>query len=49
VKGLQTADKGYAIPTNWPKNEIIGDHVNIPPANTVDAIKKEEDKNKQEK
>jgi len=40
VKGLQTADKGYAIPANWPNNEIIGDHVIIPPANTVDMIKK---------
>ncbi|MGB9694023.1 MAG: hypothetical protein ACPLYF_04190, partial [Fervidobacterium sp.] len=42
MKGLQTADKEYAIPANWPNNEIIGDHVIIPPANMVDAIKKEE-------
>ncbi len=40
VKGLQTADKGYAIPANWPKNEIIKDHVIVPPANSVDMIKK---------
>ncbi len=40
VKGLQTADKGCAIPANWPNNEIIGDHVIVPPANTVDMIKK---------
>jgi len=40
VKALQIADKGYAIPANWPNNEIIGDHVIIPPANTVDMIKK---------
>ena len=39
VKALQIADKGYAIPANWPNNEIIGDHVIIPPANTVDMIK----------
>jgi peroxiredoxin (alkyl hydroperoxide reductase subunit C) len=40
VKGLQTADKGYAIPANWPNNEIVGEHVIVPPANTVDMIKK---------
>ncbi|MEM2112274.1 MAG: peroxiredoxin [Candidatus Bathyarchaeia archaeon] len=40
VKALQIAEKGYAIPANWPNNEIIGDHVIIPPANTVDMIKK---------
>lgn len=40
VKGLQTADKGYAVPANWPNNEIVGDHVIIPPASTVDMIKK---------
>lgn len=40
VKGLQTADKGYAIPANWPNNEIVGDHVIVPPANTVDMIEK---------
>jgi peroxiredoxin (alkyl hydroperoxide reductase subunit C) len=40
VKALQIADKGYAIPANWPNNEIIGDHVIIPPANTADMIKK---------
>lgn len=40
VEGLQTADKGYAIPANWPHNEVIGDHVIIPPASTVDMIKK---------
>jgi len=40
VKGLQIADKGYAIPANWPNNEIIGDHIIIPPASTVDMINK---------
>lgn len=40
VKALQIADKGYAIPANWPNNEVIGDHVIIPPANTVEMIKK---------
>ncbi|UNQ73936.1 peroxiredoxin [Infirmifilum sp. NZ] len=33
IKGLQTADKyGVAIPANWPNNELVGDHVIIPPA-----------------
>jgi len=40
VKALQIADRGYAIPANWPNNEIIGDNVIVPPANTVDMIKK---------
>ena len=36
VKGLQTADaNGVAVPANWPNNELIGDEVIIPPANTV--------------
>lgn len=33
VKGFQKADeKGVAIPANWPENEIMEDHVIIPPA-----------------
>ena len=33
VKGLQVADKNrVAMPANWPKNEIVGDHVIVPPA-----------------
>ena len=33
VKALQISDKnGVAMPANWPNNEIIGDHVIIPPA-----------------
>ena len=46
VKGLQIADKGYAIPANWPNNEIIGDHVIVPPASTVDMIKKRREQEK---
>jgi peroxiredoxin (alkyl hydroperoxide reductase subunit C) len=46
VKGLQTADKGYAIPANWPNNEVIGDHVIVPPANTVEMIKKRKEQEK---
>ena len=39
VKGLQKADKdNVAIPANWPNNEIIGDDVIVPPANTKEEI-----------
>ncbi len=33
VKALQKSDAdGVATPANWPENELIGDHVIIPPA-----------------
>ncbi len=33
VKGLQTVDEHkVAVPANWPNNELIGDHVIVPPA-----------------
>ena len=36
VKALQLADKkGVAVPANWPNNELISDHVIIPPAKTM--------------
>jgi len=35
VKALQTADKyGVAAPHKWPENELVGDHVIIPPASS---------------
>lgn len=40
IKALQIADEGYAIPANWPNNEIIGDSVIVPPANTLEMIQK---------
>ncbi|MEM2793412.1 MAG: peroxiredoxin, partial [Candidatus Methanomethylicia archaeon] len=46
VRALQIADKGYAIPANWPNNEIIGDNVIVPPANTVDMIRKRREQEK---
>jgi peroxiredoxin (alkyl hydroperoxide reductase subunit C) len=46
VRALQIADKGYAIPANWPNNEIIGNRVIIPPANTVDMIRKRREQEK---
>jgi len=40
VKGLQVSDKyGAAIPANWPNNELIGDRVIVPPAETLDVAK----------
>ncbi|MBN2103369.1 peroxiredoxin [bacterium] len=36
VKALQLSDKnGVAVPANWPNNELIQDHVIIPPVKTV--------------
>lgn len=42
VKGLKLADeKGVAIPAGWPKNELVQDHVIVPPAtNLADAKKR---------
>ena len=41
VKGLQTGDKNkVAIPANWPKNEIVGDHVIVLPASDEKTAKK---------
>ena len=40
VKALQLADKEkVAVPANWPNNELIGDHVIIPPAKDVKTAK----------
>jgi len=36
VKALQISDKNHvSMPANWPDNELIGDHVIIPPPKTV--------------
>ena len=41
LKALQTSDaNNVATPANWPDNELIKDHVIIPPANS-DALAKE--------
>ncbi len=32
VKALQISDKQGALPADWPKNELIGDRVIVPPA-----------------
>jgi len=47
VKALQTADKyGVATPHKWPENELVGDHVIIPPASSVEEKKKREEAEK---
>ncbi|MBN1592101.1 MAG: redoxin domain-containing protein, partial [Candidatus Coatesbacteria bacterium] len=41
VKGLQTNEKyKVAMPADWPKNELVGDHVIVPPASDVATAKK---------
>ncbi|BDY13117.1 peroxiredoxin [Hydrogenimonas cancrithermarum] len=38
VKALQKSDAdGVATPANWPENELIGDHVIIPPATDIET------------
>jgi peroxiredoxin (alkyl hydroperoxide reductase subunit C) len=39
VEAMQLSDKhGVAMPANWPHNELVGDHVIVPPASTVEAV-----------
>jgi peroxiredoxin (alkyl hydroperoxide reductase subunit C) len=39
VKAMQIADKNkVAMPADWPNNEIVKNHVIIPPANSVSAV-----------
>ncbi len=46
VKALQISDaNGVATPENWPNNELVGNHVIIPPASDVQTA--EERKNKE--
>ncbi len=47
VRALQVSDKnGVALPHKWPNNELIGDHVIIPPASTVEEKKEREEAQK---
>jgi peroxiredoxin (alkyl hydroperoxide reductase subunit C) len=40
VKAMQIADKnGVAMPANWPDNELVKDHVIVPPASDVKTAK----------
>jgi len=41
TKGFQVADaQKVAIPANWPNNELVGDHVIVPPAKDVATAEK---------
>jgi peroxiredoxin 2/4 len=41
VKALQTNDKHkVALPANWPNGDFLGDRVIVPPAGSVEEIKK---------
>lgn len=45
VEGMQFSDKNnVAMPANWPKNDIIDDHVIIHPVKTVDAANERKEK-----
>ncbi len=47
LKALQVSDKnGVALPHKWPNNELIGDHVIVPPAGTTEQIKEREEAKK---
>jgi len=40
VEAMQTSDRNnVAMPANWPNNEIVGDHVIIPPARDTATAK----------
>ncbi len=39
VKALQISDKQGAMAAGWPNNELIGDRIIVPPANSVKAAK----------
>lgn len=44
IKGFQKSEEqGVALPANWPENELIGDHVILPPANSQEQISKRKD------
>ena len=48
VKAMQISDKNkVAMPANWPDNEIINDHVIIPPATDVKTAKERLQKSKE--
>lgn len=47
VEALQISDKNkVALPANWPNNELIKDHVIIPPATNVQALQERLEKAK---
>jgi len=47
IEAMQISDKNnVAMPANWPKNELIGNHVIIPPANNIETMKERLEKAK---
>ncbi|MGC8805314.1 MAG: peroxiredoxin [Candidatus Ratteibacteria bacterium] len=47
VEAMQISDKNkVAMPANWPNNEVIGDHVIIPPAKDVKTARERMEKAK---
>ncbi|MGQ9621716.1 MAG: peroxiredoxin [Bacteroidales bacterium] len=47
VEAMQISDQyGVAMPANWPNNEIVKDHVIIPPAKDVETAKERLEKAK---
>jgi peroxiredoxin (alkyl hydroperoxide reductase subunit C) len=47
VEAMQIADKnGVAMPANWPNNEVVKDHVIVPPASDVKTAKERLEKAK---
>jgi peroxiredoxin (alkyl hydroperoxide reductase subunit C) len=47
VEAMQISDKNkVAMPANWPNNEIVGDHVIIPPATDAKTAKERLEKAK---
>jgi peroxiredoxin (alkyl hydroperoxide reductase subunit C) len=47
IEAMQISDKNnVAMPANWPKNELIGDQVIIPPAKDVKTMKERLEKAK---
>ena len=47
LKALQISNaNGVAMPHKWPENELIKDKVIVPPAGTVDLIKKRKEQEK---
>jgi peroxiredoxin (alkyl hydroperoxide reductase subunit C) len=44
VKALQESEKGVALPAEWPNNELVKDHVIIPPPSDIKTAEKRSDK-----
>ena len=44
VKALQESEKGVALPAEWPNNELVKDHVIIPPPSDIKTAEKRSSK-----